>query len=96
MQRCCQMCCLCPPAKLLPTLGARPRLLQEHPAVRKLLLPMLQADFQLIQTWRPEGAAGADGAFEQEGGEGAHVPDQQLPVAVAALGATQDARYIAC
>lgn len=94
MQRSCQVCCPCLPAKLPPTLGAAtPRPLQEHPAVRKLLLPMLQADFQLIETWRPEGAAGADGAVnEHEGGEEAPMQAQQLPCAIAALGATEDVR----
>lgn len=60
--------------------------------MRKLLLPMLQADFQLIETWRPQGAAGADGAYDHEGGVEAPVPAQPLPCAVAALGATEDVR----
>ena len=37
-------CCWACPGCLLPPL-------QEHPAVRRLLLPMLQADFRLIETW---------------------------------------------
>jgi surfactin synthase thioesterase subunit len=65
--------------------------------VRKLLLPMLQADFQLIETWRPpvSGDAAVDGM--QEGGEQAP-PEMahQLPAVpcpIVALGATEDARY---
>lgn len=43
---------------------------QEHPAVRKLMLPMMMADYKLMETWEPwghdaqpsNGSSGAAGA----------------------------------
>lgn len=43
---------------------------QEHPAVRKLMLPMMMADYKLMETWepwghdsqQPNGSSGAAGA----------------------------------
>lgn len=60
--------------------------------MRKLLLPMLQADFQLIESWRPAGAAHAGGVWEG-GEEGPPETGHQLPCPIAALGATEDVRY---
>lgn len=81
---------------------------QEHPAIRKLLLPTLLADFRLIETWRPLGgppaitsrAAGTSSPDAADGSTAAsvdEVPDSgaalALPCPLAALGATQDPRY---
>ena len=58
----------------------RPSLLspaQENATIRKLLLPGLKADFQVIETW----TAPSPG------------PSAVLPCCVAALGARQDNRY---
>ncbi|KAL4431496.1 hypothetical protein ABPG75_006752 [Micractinium tetrahymenae] len=66
-----------------------------HPALRRRLLPMLQADFRLIETWRPEGLA----AEAQQEGQRMQLDDGQapqpppLPCAVGAIGATADCRY---
>ena len=46
--------CTCNVTLYPPTLPA----LQAHPAMRRLMLPALQADFQLVETWRPQ--AGTD------------------------------------
>jgi hypothetical protein len=68
------------------------RRLQEHSAVRKLLLPMLQADFQLIETWRPPGSGDADG-MREVGEEAPLETAHRLPCPIAELGATEDVRY---
>lgn len=62
--------------------------LQEHPSVRSMLQPMLQADFRLLETWQP--LQWPDIAAARGGEPGAL---QRLPCPVAALGATADRRY---
>lgn len=62
---------------------------QEHPAIRRLLLPTLRADFRLIESWRPleqqAGTRGPGACLTAEEG-------MRLPCSVAALGATEDVR----
>ena len=53
---------------------------QANAGLRRLLLPTLRADFRLIETWRPAGDAAAEPPL--------------LRCAVAALGGTQDPRWV--
>ena len=43
------------PEAFWPAMAARygPNPALDHPAVRRMLLPLLQADFLLVETWRP-------------------------------------------
>lgn len=89
---------LLPPESFWEALAARygPNPSLEHAGIRKLLLPMLTADFRVIETWQP-GAAASGAAAEAVGA--AEQPSQeqqgevQLPCPIAALGATEDGRY---
>lgn len=64
--------------------------------MRRLLLPTLAADFQLIETWNPLRGTGPAPAKEAAGGgPAAAAPALRLPCPLAALGARGDRRYTA-
>ncbi len=70
---------------------------QAHSALRRRLQPMLQADFKLIETWRPDELAAEEREGHSIGSGDGKAPLQPLPLpcAVVAIGAAGDCRYTA-